>query len=190
MTSCAITGHRPTRFLFRYNEIDPLCLRLKKAIREELAYLYHTAGLRCVYVGGALGVDMWAGEAVVALQKDGYSDLSLVLVIPFQGHDDKWFPENRKRLSALRDHAQVEVLANAYSDRVYKDRNFYMVDHADMLLAVFDEEKSIVRSGTRQTVTYAMGKGMPLCFIHPDTAQVRRFGIERLIQQDREEQHL
>lgn len=36
----------------------------------------------------------------------------------------------------------------------YKARNYYMVDHADILVAVYDNNRSI-RSGTGMTVNYA-----------------------------------
>ena len=33
--ACAITGHRPTRFCFGYNEEDPLCQKLKECLLEQ-----------------------------------------------------------------------------------------------------------------------------------------------------------
>ncbi len=46
-----------------------------------------------------------------------------------------------------------------------------MVDHADCLLAVYDNDRSI-RSGTGMTVNYAKKKGLPITLIHPDTGVV------------------
>ncbi len=56
MKSCAITGHRPVRFKWKYKENDPRCKRLKRKIQEQLIQLYEQ-GVRRFYVGGALGVD-------------------------------------------------------------------------------------------------------------------------------------
>ena len=73
--SCAITGHRPTRFKFGYKENYTGCKRLKKRLYEQFALLYEK-GVRRFYVGGSLGVDMWAGEQVLTLKeqkKDGKS---------------------------------------------------------------------------------------------------------------------
>ena len=53
----------------------------------------------------------------------------------------------------------------------YRRRNEYMVDHADILLAVYDDDRSI-RSGTGITVHYARKRRLPILLIHPDTAQV------------------
>lgn len=34
--SCVITGHRPTRFKFKYNEKDKRCQRIKNVCRSSL----------------------------------------------------------------------------------------------------------------------------------------------------------
>ena len=44
-----------------------------------------------------------------------------------------------------------------------------MVDHADFLVGVFDNAKQM-RSGTAQTVNYALRQGKQIILIHPDTA--------------------
>ena len=38
--ACAITGHRPTRFRFKYDENNNGCKRIKKRIRDQLIQLY------------------------------------------------------------------------------------------------------------------------------------------------------
>lgn len=53
----------------------------------------------------------------------------------------------------------------------YKKRNYYMVEHADILLAVYDNNRTI-RSGTGQTVNYALKQNLRIIFLHPDTAEI------------------
>lgn len=48
-----------------------------------------------------------------------------------------------------------------------------MVDNADFLLAVYDNNRKI-RSGTGQTVNYALKKKRSILFVHPDTAEITR----------------
>ena len=60
--ACAVTGHRPSRFKFKYSEDYSLCKKIKRAMLEQFKRLYDEQGVRRYYVGGALGVDMWAGE--------------------------------------------------------------------------------------------------------------------------------
>ncbi|MFQ7715041.1 MAG: SLOG family protein [Blautia sp.] len=53
--SCVITGHRPTRFKFKYNEKDKRCQRIKKCLQEQLIRLYHQGSNDGTWVGGAMG---------------------------------------------------------------------------------------------------------------------------------------
>ena len=53
----------------------------------------------------------------------------------------------------------------------YKKRNYYMVDHAEYLIGVFDNQKKL-RSGTSQTVNYALHQGKVITLIHPDTMEI------------------
>ena len=69
--ACAFTGHRPQRFKFKYNENDPGCIALKKALRNEIEALADQ-GVNYFISGMALGVDMWAAEIVLELKKAGH----------------------------------------------------------------------------------------------------------------------
>ena len=44
-------------------------------------------------------------------------------------------------------------------------RNYYMVDHAEYIIGVFDNQKKL-RSGTAQTVNYALHQGKVITLIH------------------------
>lgn len=46
--SCVITGHRPTRFKFKYNEKDKRCQRIKKCLQEQLIRLYNQGVLKAI----------------------------------------------------------------------------------------------------------------------------------------------
>lgn len=172
--TCAITGHRPTRFKWKYNENNNGCKRLKRRLKEQFALLYEQ-GVRKFYIGGALGVDLWSGELLLELKEQPeYSGIELVLALPFARHDADWDQKSRHRLSILRQHSTEVVIVGTTENPPavnYKLRNQYMVDHADCLLAVYDNERSF-RSGTMQTVSYARRKNMPITLIHPDSAAI------------------
>ena len=174
MRSCAITGHRPSRFKWKYNEANTGCKRLKKRLHDQFVILYEQ-GTRRFYVGGALGVDQWAGEILLRLKEQpGYGDIELVVALPFEGHDAGWDARNKSRLKFLVDHSTEVVTVGTTAEPAavcYKKRNYYMVDHADCLLAVYDNDRSI-RSGTGMTVNYAKVKGKPITLIHPDTGKI------------------
>ena len=46
-----------------------------------------------------------------------------------------------------------------------------MVDHAEYIIGVFDNQKKL-RSGTAQTVNYALHQGKVITLIHPDTMEI------------------
>ena len=95
--TCAVTGHRPTRFKWKYKENNNGCKRLKKRMHDQFIALYEK-GVRRFLVGGGLGVDQWAGEIILRLKEQPeYSDIELVVVLPFPGHDAQWDPRSRER---------------------------------------------------------------------------------------------
>lgn len=169
--ACAITGHRPTRFCFGYNEDHPLCKEIKERLFEQFQMLHDRENVQTFFVGGALGVDMWAGEQLLALkEKSGYENIEIIVAIPFVGHDSKWPEQSQKRLKSLIQKAtNCIVVSQEANTASYKKRNYYMVDHADFLVGVFDNAKQM-RSGTAQTVNYALRQGKQIILIHPDTA--------------------
>lgn len=170
---CAVTGHRPMRFRFKYDERHTDCKRLKKRIRDQCMELYQK-GVRQFWTGGAMGVDMWAGEILLRLKEaPEYQELQLFMALPFQGHDADWDERSRSRLQFLLTHCDGSVILGTASriSESYRRRNHYIVDRADILLAVYDQE-SKARSGTGMTVRYAARQGKPIILIRPDNGQL------------------
>lgn len=173
-TACAVTGHRPSRFKFKYSEDYSLCKKIKQVMLEQFKRLYDEQGVRRYYVGGALGVDMLAAEQILRLKEQpGYGDIELVVVLPFEGHDAKWDERSKRRMDfILRMCSDCIVIGKEDCRESYIKRNCYMVDHADYLVAVYDNERNL-RSGTMQAVRYAEKNGRNIVFIHPDTANIQ-----------------
>ena len=119
-SACAITGHRPTRFRFKYDENNNGCKRIKKRIRDQLIRLYEQ-GFRQFWVGGALK------------EQPEYSEIQLMIALPFEGHDRNWEERSRKRMAFLIQHSS-ETVSTGQKDAPpaanYRRRNEYMVDHA------------------------------------------------------------
>ena len=101
----------------------------------------------------ALGVDMWAGEQLLTLRaQTGYEDIKIVVVVPFIGYDSKWPDQSRHRLKKLIQNANDSIVISHSADvSSYKKRNYYMVDHAEYLIGVFDNRKSCVQAQHRQS---------------------------------------
>ena len=78
-TTCALTGHRPHKFPWKYNETDSRCMALKAALTEQITKLAE-AGVTDYYSGGADGVDCWAAISVLNLRaKNPIIKLHLIL---------------------------------------------------------------------------------------------------------------
>ena len=54
---CAFSGHRPSKFPWKYDETDMRCVKLKAALAEQIAALVDRDGVTDVLVGGAEGAD-------------------------------------------------------------------------------------------------------------------------------------
>ena len=173
MESCAVAGPKPTRFKFGYKEDNSLCRKIKKAMLRQFRRLYRKRGVRRFYIGGAIGVNLWAGELLLKLKEEpGYEDLELVVVLPFPGHDAKWDVRSRKRLEYLVRHS-VEHLTTGTEDcrESYISQNRYLVDHAQYLVAVSEEHRA-QETGSFQVTAYAREKGLEIIYINPDTVEV------------------
>ena len=173
MESCAVAGPKPTRFKFGYKEDNSLCRKIKRAMLRQFRRLYRKRGVRRFYIGGAIGVNLWAGELLLKLKEEpGYEDLELVVVLPFPGHDAKWDVRSRKRLEYLVRHS-VEHLTTGTEDcrESYISQNRYLVDHAQYLVAVSEEHRE-QETGSFQVTAYAREKGLEIIYINPDTVEV------------------
>lgn len=170
--TCAIIGHKPTRFKFKYKENYSLCRKIKNAMTEQFKIL-HTMGVRRFYISGSLGVGMWAGELLLRLKEQpGYENIELWIVLPYAGYDSGWDERSRKRMNFLKKHCTEYItLESADSREGFLRRNCYMADQAQHMIAVYDGNHT-VRSVTGQSVRYAIRSGLKITYIHPDTAKI------------------
>lgn len=173
MKSCVVMGPKPTRFKFGYKEDNSLCRKIKKAMLRQFRRLYSKKGVQRFYIGGILGVNLWAGELLLKLKEDpGYENLELIVVLPYPGHDAKWDVRSRRRLENLvRNSSEYLTVGTRDCQESYIDLNRYLIDHAEYMVAV--SEKCIAVEGNSFQVTaYAKEKGLEIMYIHLDTAEV------------------
>ena len=149
--SCCFTGHRPGKLPWKYREDDPRCLDLKRRLADAVEEVYRQ-GYRHFLCGMAMGCDLYFCECVLAL-RGRCPDVTVEAVIPCPTQADQWPPAQRERYRKLVDACDWETLVSAqYTSTCMQRRDRYMVDHASLLLAVFDGSPG----GTRYTVEYAM----------------------------------
>ena len=98
--------------------------------------------------------------------------IKIIVVVPFIGYDSKWPDQSKHRLKKLIQNSNDSIVISHSADvSSYKKRNYYMVDHAEYIIGVFDNQKKL-RSGTAQTVNYALHQGKVITLIHPDTMEI------------------
>lgn len=159
---CAFTGYRPQKMPFGFDETDPRCIDFKKRVQATIHTLYDM-GYRHFISGGALGMDMFAAEAVVELRKQ-HPEVILEMVSPFDDQATKWSPELRARHDWLFAQADITTATgHAYTRSAMFRRNHYLVDNADLLLAAFDGQPG----GTAMTCELARRYDVPVMKIKP-----------------------
>lgn len=166
MKVCTFTGHRPQKFPWKFNENDKRCRKLKSELNKAILRAI-AEGYDYFITGGALGVDMWAAETVLAY-KNIYG-LQLEIAQPFAGFNDNLSGDYGQRQRYLLEHAdKITIVSQNSSERdAYKLRNQYMIDQSSRLIAALDDIQSY--SGTAQTLRMAQKANLEI--IRLDWAQ-------------------
>ena len=152
--ACCFTGHRPKYFHFGTNEQHPDCLRIRAFLREQCKYLIGE-GVTHFISGGAIGVDTWAIEEVIAL-RENHPHIILWCVLPYAGMVERFAPQDRERYERLSSHLQmVTVLNEYYHHGCMQQHNTFMCARSLYTIAVWTGKKS----GTANTVNYANQRG-------------------------------
>ena len=159
---CSFTGYRPQKMPFCFNENDPRCVEFKARLFATVEYLIGK-GYSHFLSGGALGMDMFAAEAVLELRRK-YPWVVLEMVSPFDGQSDRWESQYQIRYAIL--YAEADIITatgHKYDKTCLFRRNRYLVNNADLVLAAYDGQPG----GTAMVVDYAKKMDVPVCIIAP-----------------------
>ena len=166
--TCCFTGHRPARLPWREDEWDPRCRRFQEELDRQVERAYGR-GYRHFISGMAQGVDMYTAEIVLELKKQ-YPQITLECAIPYERQAVRWPEALRNRYFSIAERCDKEtMLQTHYTQDCLRNRNRYMVEHADMVLAVCNMRR---HSGTRQTVWFAQNSRKPVWLVFPDTLEL------------------
>lgn len=162
---CCVTGHRPEGFPFPYEsasmEKERYRIELKKNIMQLIA-----EGTTHFISGMAQGVDLDFAEEVLRCKTiltppDKEIRLEAALPFPRQKQFSDGQPLDRYREILLACDIKT-VVSPCYQKNSFQKRNQYMVDKADIVLAVWN---GIKKGGTWNTIHYAQKCGRPLRLI-------------------------
>lgn len=149
MPACCFTGHRPKSFPWKKDSADPrhaeLLARIDNVVDDAL-----DLGIKRFITGNALGVDTWGAEAVLK-KKEQDPSIILEIAVPFAGHN-----ADIAKIREIQEKADlVHVVSSKRSvGAAYYDRNRYMVDSSEAIIAVYDSAVS-PGGGTANTLAYA-----------------------------------
>lgn len=154
VTVCA-TGHRPADLPSDYG-YDYRNARWSSIIADTKKIIKSLDAHRAIS-GMALGYDTAFAVAVLQLQNEGYK-ITLEAAVPCKGQADAWTDAAKKLYKAILARcAKVTVLSNTYTKKCMQDRNEYMVDNSDAVIAMFDTNKT--SGGTYNCIRYAQKAG-------------------------------
>lgn len=147
MTVIAVSGHRPEK------------IPDQEYCRGQIQKAFKSLQSSYIYVGMASGIDLLAG------------DVAIDLGIPYTAAKP-WFGHKARKddvalyNKVIHNAADIVAVSNTMSfpgKWIYGKRNEYMVDHAEMLLAVWDGTDG----GTCNCIKYAMAQKQPIFRIDP-----------------------
>lgn len=154
MTFC-ITGNRPEKFPFDYNDADSERMKLYRAELEGAARELLMEGYDKIITGMARGVDLDFALCVLKLKAENpeFSGVILEAAVPYRSQPSGYEPSERAKYDEVIKKAdKVTYVCERYVSDCFFKRNMYMVDNADLVLAVWNERES---GGTYGTMKYA-----------------------------------
>ena len=139
--TCCVTGHRD----IAADEIA----HVKDALRREIEKAVND-GFTVFLSGFAHSVDQYFAEIVLELQNKN-PGLKLITVLPYRKRVDSLC--QKEHTNALLDAcSEVVVIREEYRPNVYSQRNRYMVEHSDRVIAVYDGREKV---GIVKTIRFA-----------------------------------
>jgi len=170
--SFCVTGHRPNQ-LFGYNihldKYDKIREKLKEIMFSMSQAAYNKYGI-CTfrYISGmALGVDTIFFETALWLREHSNEfTVQVAAAVPFLGQESKWPQESRNEYHKLLKQADETIVVSdgSYAPWKMQKRNEFMVDHSDVVIAVYNGAKA---GGTKNCVDYAVKKNKAIVIINP-----------------------
>ena len=163
------TGHRPNK-LFGYDLYAKGNIAICKKLYELCERAIVNAGVDTFITGMALGIDQWAALVILKLKKK-YPNIKLVAAVPCRSQSSVWSEAQQQTYQYILEKCdKVAVLSERYTPSCMQERNKWMVDHSDFVLAVWDGTKG----GTRNCIAYAKMKGKTIVAFHPEKLQPYR----------------
>ncbi len=145
---CAFTGHR---------EMEEAQV---KTLESTLISLIND-GVEEFLCGMAKGFDLYAASCVLNLKKK-YPHIKLIACVPFYGQEKSYSQKDKLLyVKVLKNCNEIFYLSDRYYQGCMQNRNRYMADKADVLVAYLKKDVG----GTAYTVKYFLKKNKRVIYI-------------------------
>ena len=146
--TCCFTGHRDIGW--------PEKAGVKRRTKEHIRMLCER-GVKYFGVGGALGYDTLAAEALFELRSGALPHIKVILVYPFDGFTDRWSERQRAIYAEMLPHYDKIVrVSESANNGSYLKRDRHLVDCASYCICYCRRDLG----GTAYTVRYALKRGL------------------------------
>lgn len=147
--TCCFTGHRR----IETTQLANLNIKLEKLLRDliEKGYLIFISG-------GAIGFDLLAAQAVLALKQE-FPQIRLHMVLPCKDQSKSWTDAQKNIYNTVLSQSdEVCYTQDFYSAGCMHKRNRFLVQKADCFVAFLSQKKG----GTLYTVKQAQKADIPV----------------------------
>lgn len=160
----AITGHRPNKLGNDYNLTSPLILSIKQQIIDTLDEQKFKGGVDInnltLITGMALGIDTLFAKIAIE------NNIPFIAAIPCAGQSSMWPAKSKQIYQDIVNHplcTKEWISTLPYSPQLMQQRNKWMVDNCDLLIAVWDGTSG----GTANCIKYANSINREIVRINP-----------------------
>ena len=164
MDIIVFTGHRPHK-LWGYDIHQEKYRDLFRSLYSTVMAEWQQRGDLLLVSGMALGVDQIAAMLGIWMRDQRKLSVQVEAAIPCIGQDSKWPQTSKEQYQSILAKCDIRTVIHngPYNYTCMQQRNEYMVDKADILIAVWDGSSG----GTGNCVRYAKQKGVKIIQINP-----------------------
>lgn len=151
------TGHRTEKFLDNILMSRDVTLTSIKTLLTLMTADAYDRGARYFITGMARGVDLWAGELLMYMQRF-LPDVHIIVAVPHLNHEYSFHGKEKELLLAIGNAADAVIcISEKYTKWCFLSRNDYMLNHSSAVLGLLHSNEG----GTAYTIKKAYDKRIP-----------------------------
>ncbi|AEO93337.1 GTP-binding domain [Bacillus phage G] len=176
MVSISFTGHRPDK-IGNYGENEEEFQLVYNWLDQTIEKMIQRFDYVRFISGGAQGVDLWAAEIILEKKKlHTNKNIKLTMAIPYKGFGERWPDEVKQQFYKLVSLADETIYVHkgsfdAVGNYILQVRNEWMVNHSDLIIAVWDGSNG----GTRNCFKYAESRKKRILRFNPFKKEVVKY---------------